>query len=174
MIYGPKFKVLEVNDLVGLRNGHIIAQAPAAADITKKTYDEYQFIENGLILGLGKDGKLANYDPAKHAVPFLHYTEELITFGVALDRFAVEVPTEVGENAYPRAIALYIGDTFTTDNVVVGGVNKAECYAKVVNGVLTLEADETKDTMFRAVKTTMPAGGVGYEFTYYKNVKVTE
>lgn len=166
MIYKPSFKVMEVNNLTGLRVGHVLAQQPAAAGIAKVAFGGDNYIENGIIVGLGKTGEIENYDKAKHAMPFVHYTEEIITYLVGLDSFAVEVPAE--GKAYPRCIGLYVGDTFTTNNVVVGEVQAARCYGKVVNGVINLEAEESNDSMFIVNKTTMPDGKVGYECMYYR------
>lgn len=170
MIYKPSFKVLEVNNLAGLRIGHVLAQQPAADGIAKVTAFGDNYIENGIIVGLGKTGEIENYDKTKHAMPFVHYTEEIITHLVGLDSFAVEIPE--GEKAYPRCIGLYVGDAFTTNNVVKGAVDDNKlCYGKVVDGVINLEAAESADSMFIVNKTTMPAGGVGYECTYYKPAK---
>lgn len=165
MIYKPNFKVLEVNNLAGLRIGHVLAQNVAADDIAKVEVLGNDYIENGIIVGLGADGKIANYDATKHAQPFVHYTEELNTYLVGYDTFAVEIEDGV---AYPRCIGLYVGDTFTTDNVVAGAVTAADCYGKVVNGIINLQAAADTDTMFIVKKTTMPAGGVGYQCTYYR------
>lgn len=167
MIYKPGFKVLEVNNLAGLRIGHVLAQQPADAAITKKDVLGVKFIENGLIVGLGATGKIENYNCDKHAIPFVHYTEELITHLVGDDMFAVEVPEE-GE-AYPRCIGLYVGDTFTTNNVVKGAVDdNTLCYGKVVDGVINLQTAADNDSMFIVNKTTLATGEVGYECTYYK------
>lgn len=166
MIYKPSFKVMEVNNLAGLRIGHVLAQQPAADAIAKVDFGGDKYIENGIIVGLGKTGEIENYDKAKHAMPFVHYTEEIITYLVGLDSFAVEVPKE--GKAYPRCIGLYVGDAFTTDNVVAGGVSAARCFGKVVDGVINLEEAESNDSMFIVNKTTMPNGKVGYECTYYR------
>lgn len=171
MIYRPSFKVLEVNNLAGLRIGHILAQAPAAATIAQKEVYGAKFIENGIIVGLGATGEIENYDKTKHAMPFVHYTEELVTHLVGDDLFAVEVVD--GEKAYPRCIGLYVGDTFTTNNVVKGAVDDtALCYGKVENGIINLQAAADGDSMFIVNKTTLATGEVGYECTYYKPATV--
>ena len=48
----------------------------------------------------------------KHALPFVIFNEELNTLFDGLKYYAQEVETET----YPRAIALYAGDVFTTNN----------------------------------------------------------
>ena len=76
----PTFKVVEINNVVGLRRGHIIAQAV----MKKANYKDGNqgYVENGNIFYLDLDGELktpGNVDPAIAAAqaPILHYTEEL-------------------------------------------------------------------------------------------------
>ena len=131
----PTFKVFEVNNLTGLRNGHILAQMKAdVSKIAKKAAGDGEWIENSIIVGLDADGTISNYDAAKH----------------------------------PRCIGLYIGDTFTTNNYT--GEYEGAKYAKVVNGVLELQAEATADSIFKATPTTMPDGEEGVEFQYYGKV----
>lgn len=60
--YLPTFKYMEVNDLVGLRSGHMLSQVPADANITKVAKGDNKFIENGLIVGLSATGTVENFD----------------------------------------------------------------------------------------------------------------
>lgn len=162
--YLPKFKVFEVNNLTGLRSGHMLSQIPADAAITTKTVGEAKFIENGLIVGLSATRTVENFDKTKHGQVFVHFTEELNTVFSNLEYFAVEVEDNV---AYPRCIALYIGDSFTTNNYT--GTYEGAKYAKVGStGVLELQASADADSMFLAVPTTMPNGEQGVEFTFYR------
>ena len=164
----PEFKVFEVGTLVGLRNGHVVSQLPAASTIATKTVGQHKFIENGIIVGISSEGKIENYDKSKHSVALVHYTEELTTIVDELKYFAVPVET-IGET-YPRCIALYEGtDSFCTNNVAAE-VEGAK-YAKVVNGVLTLETAESADSMFIVKEGTLPTGEKAYDFTYYRNVR---
>lgn len=149
----PEFKVFEVNNLTGLRNGHIVAQMKADATIV----GDKEYVENGIIMGLNADGTLGAYDATKHAVPFVHYTEEILTWIPELKYFAVPVEDGV---VYPRGIALYVGDSFTTNNCSGSGA-----YAKVVAGVLTLQT-EAEGAMFKATASTLPSGEPAYEFLY--------
>lgn len=161
----PTFKVFEVNNLVGLRNGHILAQMRAdVANIAKVTAGNTDWVENGIIVGLDADGTISNYDPTKHEQPFVHYTEELLSVLPELRLFACPVEDGV---VYPRCIALYVGDTFTTNNYT--GTYEGAKYAKVVNGVLALQEEADSNTMFMATPTTMPNGEEGVEFQYYRN-----
>lgn len=160
----PTFKVFEVNNLVGLRNGHILAQMKAdVANIAKVTAGNGDWVENGIIVGLDADGTISNYDKAKHDCPFVHYTEEILSVLPELRLFACPIEDGV---VYPRCIALYVGDTFTTNNYA--GVLEGAKYAKVAGGVLTLQTEADTDTMFKATPTTMPDGTDGVEFQYYR------
>ena len=160
--YLPTFKVFEVGSLTGLRAGHMLSQRPASKDIAKVEKNGYNFIENGIIVGLNADGTVGNYDKDAHKVAFVHYTEELNTFIDELKYYALPVE-EVG-NTYPRCIALYVGDEFCTNNVaedVEGAVA-----AKVVDGVLTLQTAVDADSMFAVSASTLPTGEKAYDFVF--------
>ena len=159
----PKFKIVEVNKLAGLLNGHIVAQAPhaTAAD----------YLENGQIFYLGAEADAVLHGDADFkAQPFLHYTEELLPFMNGNEYFAVEVQDGV---AYPRLIGLYEGDEFTTNNIAnlaafTGWVaNKA--WAIVVDDVLTLvnavPVAAYNGPVFRAEKDRLAAGQVAARLT---------
>lgn len=158
--YLPTFKAVEINRVTGLTAGHMLSQFPANAALTRKVYGDHKFIENGLIVGLGADGTVENYEASKHAQIFLHYSEELYTLLDELKYFAI------ADTECPRCVALYIGDTFTTDNFA--GTLEGAKFAKVVNGVATLQETADTDTMFIAVETTMPNGDAGVELTLYR------
>ena len=155
--YLPEFKVFEVGSLTGLRAGHVVSQQPAAASIAKKAVGDNNFIENGIIMGLNVDGELANW--AKGTM-FVHYTEELNTFIDELKYFAVPVE----DKTYPRGIALYVGDSFCTNNVAAEVENAK--YAKVVDGILTLQTASDDDTHFSVKESTLPTGEKAYDFVY--------
>jgi hypothetical protein len=129
-VYGllPVFKVVEINNAVGLKSGHIIAQAPLkkinylATNATPGTGDGAQdYVENGSILFLDVDGELKSPVRVNAVVraaqkPILHFTEELFTTGLSeeLRHFAVEFNDD--DIAYPRGLVLNVGDSFTTNN----------------------------------------------------------
>jgi hypothetical protein len=170
----PTFKVFEVNNLVGLRNGHILAQMKADVEnIAKVTAaNKVDYVENGIIVGLDADGTISNYDPAKHDMPFVHYTEEILTWLPELRLFACPIEDGV---VYPRAIGLYVGDTFTTNNHVAIGEEADRAtykYAKVTNGVLELQTAADKNTMFKATDSSLPDGSEAFEFQYYRKASV--
>lgn len=170
----PSFKVVEINNSTAHRIGHAISQVPAYsaapagktyATVKATTFGDYKFIENGIIVGYGMDGLLSNYDATKHAQPCLVYNDELITGPInTLDKYAEEV--EDGQPVYLRALPLYVGDSFTTNNFKGSAVDG---YAKVEDGQLSVSGDST-DALFIAKKTTMPNGKVGVEFTYIGKV----
>jgi len=171
MSFLPTFKVFEMNNLCGLRNGHILANMPADMEsIAKVTVGDNDYIENGIILGLDAEGTVSNYDPSKHTMPFVHYTEELLTYFNELRLYAEPVVDGV---VYPRCIGLYVGDTFTTNNYT--SEIEGNGYATVEDGVLTLQ-EEAEGAMFKATVSTLPDGSDAYEFLYLgvKEKEVTE
>jgi hypothetical protein len=172
----PEFKVVEINLSTAHLIGHVIAQAPshvkgngallASVKITsaKKGEGDYYFIENGVIAGLGTDGRLSNFNPLLHSQPCLVYNDELITGPFYnLNKYAhyVENPEKP---TYVRALPLYLNDAFTTNNFV-GEVSSDEVYANVVDGILTLCGKED-GPLFIGKKTTLPNRDEAVEFTY--------
>jgi hypothetical protein len=157
--YLPTFKVVEMNRSTGLVAGHVISQFPVGTIATKD--GDGEFIENGVIVGLTNDLTLENYDATAHSMPFIVFTEELNTFMAGLKYFAV--PVEAGSaDTYVRAVALYVGDVWTTNNFVgtgAGGAYNDEAFAKVTNGIITLQAVADADTLFAVEESTMPADG---------------
>lgn len=145
----PEFKVLEVGSLTGLRNGHMLSQIQADATCAKDG-----FIENGLLVNL--DAATGKVVPYAKGQMFVHYTEELNTIVDDPKYFAVPA------DECPRCIALYVGDSFITNNVkatVEGGFGKA------VDGVITLQAD-AEGAQFIVKKSSLADGTVAYECTY--------
>lgn len=150
----PKFKVVEINNMAALRMGHVIAQnAIDKENIRLEDKSGYKYLENGVIVGLGVDSKIANYDAAKHAQPMLVFTEELIAGPFySLDQFAEEVGAD---DVYPRCLPLYLGDTFTTDNVKVV---EDGLYGIEAGSGLICKAGQEAQAMFRGVACKLPAG----------------
>ena len=152
--------IVEANNLHGLRSGHMLAQE--AFDPTGYTAKENE-LDNGVILALGTNGKLkaAGADETQY---FLHYSEEHIKFldSASLDMFTVYFDEK--NVAYPRAIALYEGDTFTTNNCAPAGVLDTLEYGKVyavtvAGGILTIGAEATAATVGPlATLSSLPAG----------------
>lgn len=151
-------KVVEVGKLHGLLSGHMIAQA--AFD----TEEEYGTLDNGFILNLDQaTGALVKAEDGSQPV-FLHYTEELMTGPVAgYEYFTVEADAD--GICYPRAIALYVGDEFVTDNFA-GELAEDFAPAVVVDGVLTVDDAVQGEALFLVKKDRLPNGKVAAHVLY--------
>lgn len=146
-------KIVEVGKLHGLLSGHMIAQAAYDTGVANGTLD------NGFILALDQaTGKLVKAAAGSKEI-FLHYTEELMTGLVSgYEYFTVEA--DANGICYPRAIALYVGDEFVTNNVA-GTIPTDGSFAKaqIVNGVITVNALPTAgNPLFLVKKDTLPNG----------------
>lgn len=148
--YNGNYKVVEINNVVALRTGAIIAQAPLQK---KGAYANKDVVENGYILFLDVDGELkAPANATIKAAPILHYTEELfVDKYTTLNSFAVEFTEGV---AYPRGLVLTVGDSFTTDNV---DTVETGLYKIANDGSFAVTAAKNGFT-FYGVKTTLPDG----------------
>lgn len=160
--YLPEFKVIEINRSTGLVMGHVLSQYLNGTDLAFTTKNTVDFLENGVIVGLSNDLTIEEFSATKHAQPFVVFNEEINTIFTGLKYFASEVD-EDGE-VYPRAIGLYIGDTFTTDNF--SGTLATASAAKVVDGILTLQLVPDDDSLFIVEASTLPTGGDAGRFTY--------
>jgi hypothetical protein len=184
----PIFKVVEINNSVSIRTGHIIAQA----ELLKSDYlgvkadgtTPADYVENGYILYLDLNGKLkspGNVDAIiKASQPaILHFTEELFTTGLSeeLQHFAVEFNDE--NIAYPRGLVLHVGDAFTTNNFVgtYAGATLATVNAK---GQIALHANKAglpasyTGPLFNVVATKLPDGDTdAVELTVLAEIIVT-
>lgn len=108
-------KVLEANLSTGLRTGHMLAQSAFAKPASGIAKD---YIDNGLLFTLGSDGALALATASTTEPVFIHYTEELQVLDFLSGNKYFTVEYEENGVAYPRCIALYVGDVWTTDNFV--------------------------------------------------------
>ena len=167
--YLPTFKVVEINRSTGLVAGHILSQFvlnPASALIKKVNEgqdNEMEFVENGFIVGLDNDLTVDKYNGTNHSQPFLLFTEELNRLFPGHKWFATEADAD--GDIYPRCIGLYIGDAFTTNNYDEDSQTDPK-FAKVVNGVLTLQDTADSDTMFAVEESSLPTGDDAYRFIY--------
>ena len=165
--YLPEFKVFEPNRMTGLVTGHVLAQFPLnpASTLIKAVGNggAVKVIENGYIVGLGNGLLIDKFAPANHGQPFVVFTEELNTLLAGNKYFA----TEAGADGviYPRAVALYVGDVFTTNNYDLDGKTNPK-FAKVVDGLLTLQVTADANTTFTAEKATTALGGDAYKFVF--------
>lgn len=159
--YLPTFKVVEQNRSTGLVTGYVLSQYKAAAAITTKTVNGVDFLENGLIVGLNADLTIGNFVAATHKQPFIVFAEELNTFMPGLKYFATE--EDANGEIYPRAVALMVGDTWTTNNYTGAITNK---YAAVgADGVIKTQAT-TLNAIFAVEESTLPNGEDAVRVTY--------
>lgn len=179
--YLPEFKVVEVNRLTGLFSGHILSQQlldPTSVIIN--TTNVINVVENGFIVGLAADLQLDAYDATTMAQPFLVFTEEILTFMDSLKYYATEADAD--GDIYPRAIGLYVGDVFTTNNYNLQLPESAPLagnaatlteatanFAAVINGQLHLQATRDQngfDSLFAIEESTLPDGTIAVRATY--------
>lgn len=162
----PTHKVVEINLSTGLRTGHMLAQ-----HAYKDAVNAY--LDNGCFFRMSKAAadEVVLADNANAIGPyFLHYTEELLTNGIvdAYKYFAVELEDGV---CYPRCIALYAGDTFTTDNYT-GTLSGCKFAIVGTNGVVELKSSLPTTIsggytgpLFQAVASTLPDGSAAVQLT---------
>jgi hypothetical protein len=174
----PVFKVVEINNAVGIRSGHIIAQAPLrkidylATDATPGTGDGAQeYVQNGSILYLDVDGRLKSPVRVNAAIkaaqqPILHFTEELFTTGLSeeLRHYALEFNDE--NVAYPRGLVLHVGDAFTTNNftgtlagatlAIINGLGQFVLYADMA--AVGTAVTNYVGPLFHVLPSTLPDG----------------
>ena len=160
----PEFKVVEINRSTGLVMGHVVSQFPLDSTFPG-IIDDYQYdmVENGFILGLGRDLEVSAYDPGIHGHAFLLFTEELNTFFSGLKWYATGADEE-DEVIYPRLVGLYPGDVFTTNNFE--GTYSGQKFAKVVDGQVSLQTIANEQTIFAVEESTLPTGDLGLRFTF--------
>lgn len=156
-----KHKIVEINKSVGLLNGHVVAQAPYR-QVADETY-----LDNGWIMFLDDAAELV-IGAGHKAQPFLHYTEELMTGPViGAEYFTTDLDQTLDGDAvcYPRAIALYEGDEFTTNNFVFAtDVDWTNGVFAIVNADGALEVTDAIPTtaydgpLFAAKSEALPVG----------------
>jgi|LakMenE01Jun11ns_1017448.scaffolds.fasta_scaffold9955632_4 hypothetical protein len=179
------FKVLEVNNIAALRNGHLLSQVVLPKN---KFLDGSQtYIQNGEIVFLDVDAKLATLnkvgttdgstaitnaaDVKPQLQPFIIFNEELMTGPYTDLKYFAEV-FDADNLCYPRALKLNVGDSFTTDNYVVGAGTQANGAYATINGNGKLSTSNVLPTtayrgpLFAVVSTTLPDGATAaMEFT---------
>jgi hypothetical protein len=178
------FKVLEVNNSAALRTGHMLSQVQLPK--TKFLGRAETYIQNGEIVFLDVDGKLATRnnlgesaadgttdivnakDVSLQLKPFIIFNEELMTGPYTDLQYFAEV-FDADNVAYPRALALNVGDSFTTNNYV--GTYAGAAYA-TINGdgklalATALPTTNYRGPLFACVPGFLPDGtSQGVEFT---------
>lgn len=164
----PEFKIVEINRSTGLVAGHVLAQFPLedGSDLIN-TKGGVDYLENGFIVGLSSALELEPFNATDHAQPLLVFTEELNTFFDGLKWYAT-MEDQDDNRIYPRAIGLFVGDAFTTNNFA--GTYTTQAFAKVTNGVLTLQATADGDTLFAVEESTLPNGDLALRFVFVGEV----
>lgn len=165
--YLPTFHQLEPQNLKGLYGGDVVAQRPVAYasavyGVPTVQVGSVYFIENGILCGLNDEAKVVSFDDSDNvsAHPMVHFTEELPTILEANSTFAVLAKED---ETYLRLIVLHTGDEFVTDNV---DATDEGPYAKIDNGVVTLQSTANSDTMFAVMEDTLPDGTPAYRCIY--------
>jgi hypothetical protein len=165
-----EFKVVEINNSLALRIGHVVAQQPLAkADIeaTGKVVpvSVNGYLDNGFFFKLnGNTGAVKVPADGNATGPvYLGYSDPLLdlreNYGLLKD-FAEQFDDGV---LYPRLVALYPGDVFTTNNFA-GAAPAAEAtaiaYVNFATGVLTVGAlpAEYVGPKFSVTRSTLPDG----------------
>jgi hypothetical protein len=180
------FKVVEINNSVALRTGHVIAQAL----LKKRAGSQWAndtFVENGVFFNLDVDGELkapgniANAALKLNQAPILHYTEELLTGPITDLKYFAEQFDAAGD-CYPRGLVLGIGDVFTTNNIDATGASSGNL--AILNGKGVLKrlalsavpatiADGYVGPLFNVVASTLPDGETAaLEVTYLGNITI--
>jgi hypothetical protein len=176
------FKVVEINNMVALRTGHMLSQIVLPKN--KFLGGSEAYIQNGEIVFLDVDGKLATLnkvgttdgsaaitnaaDVKPQLQPFLIFNEELMTGPYTDLKYFAEV-FDTDNVCYPRALALNVGDSFTTNNYV--GTYAGAKYATInTDGKLALAAvlptTAYRGPLFAVVPGYLPDGtSEGVEFT---------
>jgi hypothetical protein len=177
------FKVVEINNMVALRSGHMLSQVVLPKN--KFLGGSATYIENGEIVFLDVDGKLATLnkvgttngsdaitnaaDVKPQLQPFLIFNEELMTGPYTDLKYFAEV-FDADNVAYPRALALNVGDSFTTNNYV--GTYGTDIKYATINGdgklaiATALPTTAYRGPLFACVPGYLPDGtSQGVEFT---------
>lgn len=146
-------KVVEMNQSTGLRNGHIVDQTKLFLKNTREKY-----FDNGFILALDTTKNELKLSDGTESDLFIHFTEEYYAIPEIykkLDKFSLKVK----EFCLPRAVALYTGDTWTTNNFEGEFTSNQLHWATVNNGKLTITSEQpTQGHYFLAFAATLPDG----------------
>jgi hypothetical protein len=164
------FKVVEINNSTALRIGHVVAQQPldkddieASGKVVPVSKDGY--LDNGFFFKLSAAGEVRV--PVDGIGPvYLGFNDAILDlredYGLLSD-FAEKF--DDGDLMYPRLVALYPGDVFTTNNfagTAPTGANTAIAYINFATGVLTVGALPTDPAyvgpVFSVTASTLPDG----------------
>ena len=158
-----EFKVVEINNSLALRTGHVVAQQPLALADLKPTVSVNGYLDNGFFFRLDVDGTVQA--PADGVGPvYLGYNDALLdlreNYGLLKD-FAEAFDDD--DLMYPRLVALYPGDVFTTNNfagTVPAEGDTAVAHVALATGLLTIGAlpSQYVGPVFSVKRSTLPDG----------------
>lgn len=157
------FKVVEINNSLALRTGHVVAQQPLAKADLEAPVSKVGYLDNGFFFKLDINGNVKA--PTAGIGPmYLGYNDALLdlreNYGLLQD-FAEAFDDD--DLVYPRLVALYPGDVFTTNNfagtVPAEGV-AASAFVAVATGLLTIGATPGGyvGPIFSVKRSTLPDG----------------
>lgn len=188
----PTAKVVEINKSTGLRIGHMLAQQPLkVADVAAGAADQVitqgteKFLSNGFIGFQDVNGEVTVAEAAagvSNPQPYLHFTEELMGgYSQFLKHYMTKFEDSATNEVYPRMIALYPGDIFTTDNFV-GTDAEGLVTIDPATGQLDFDIATTANALggvskliFRAEATTLPDGvTAAYAFEYIGRLEAAQ
>jgi len=162
----PKGKVVEVNKSTGLRIGHILAQQSmvvAGATPHIHVQGDSKFLYNGFIGFQKVTGEVTVVETAAGVTapqPYLHFTaEKQGGYSNFLSHYMTPYHDSDTDEVYPRMIALYPGDVFTTDNfhgTAADGTVTIDPATGQVDFDITIGAAGSGELVFRAEVTTLP------------------
>ena len=163
--YYTEHYVLEQNLSVAMKSGHIVAQTP----LQKANFGDgsSDWIDNGYFLAI--DIADAEFKTGIDSVWYIHWTEEIFEDRNLLKDWTVEF--DENGYAYPRMVAVYTGDVWTTNNYTGTLATNSVAYVDVATGQLTIVADKASlpaDTgvsgvayngpLFHVTESTLPDG----------------
>lgn len=163
-----EFKVVEINNSLALRTGHVVAQQPLALANIKLSgkvvpVSVEGYLDNGFFFKLNAAGDVRV--PADGIGPvYLGFTDPLLdlreNYGLLKDFADV-----FGDDGIiiPRLVALYTGDVFTTNNFAGSAPaagSTALAYVAFATGVLTVGAlpEDYVGPVFSVTSSTLPDG----------------
>lgn len=164
------FKVVEINNSTALRIGHVIAQQPLAkADIEASgkvvPVSKDGYLDNGFFLRLNADGEVVvPADGYAGSLMYLVFNDPILDlredYGLLSD-FAEKFDDD--DLMYPRLVALYPGDVFTTNNyagTVPAAGTPGLAYVAAATGLLTIGSlpDGYTGPVFSVLRSTLPDG----------------
>lgn len=164
------FKVVEFNNSTALRIGHVVAQQPLGKDdiegvgkVVPVSKDGY--LDNGFFFKLSNAGAVRVPADGNSTAPVMMAFNDAILdlredYGLLSD-FAEKFDDD--DAMYPRLVALYPGDVFTTNNfagTAPVGANTALAYVNFATGVLTIGSlpEDYVGPKFSVTLSTLPDG----------------